>query len=55
MKKIFRFLKNILFPNDYNLGAYLEEWKQEQQEQIPNIPEPEIPTPTSLDYMDIGR
>lgn len=43
------------FINDYNLGAYLEEWKQEQQEQIPNIPEPEIPTPTSLDYMDIGR
>ena len=43
------------FINDYNLGAYLEEWKQEQQEQVPNIPEPEIPTPTSLDYMDIGR
>ena len=43
------------FINDYNLGAYLEEWKQKQQEQIQNITETEISNARSVDYRDVGR
>ena len=44
------------FISDCELEPGLDKWRQQQQEPSLDIPEPEIPIPTtSLDYMDFER